>query len=100
MIRRPPRSTLTDTLCPDTTLFRSELRVLFPMVTEVAELERAKAILDVEHRREQRLGGVLPTKVLVGAMIEVPSLAWQLPALCSRVDFVSVGSNEIGRAHV
>src|SRR3546814_18120515 len=25
MIRRPPRSTRTDTLCPDTTLFRSRL---------------------------------------------------------------------------
>src|SRR3546814_17423952 len=52
-------------------------------------------LLDVEHRRAQRLGGDLPTRVLVGAMIEVPSLAWQLPALCSRVDFVSVGSNDL-----
>src|SRR3546814_7629355 len=33
MIRRPPRSTRTDTLCPYTTLFRSELVVLLPLVT-------------------------------------------------------------------
>ena len=72
-----------------------ELRVLFPMVTEVAELERARAIFDVEMRRERRIGGPMPTKVLMGAMIEVPSLAWQLPALCRRVDFLSVGSNDL-----
>jgi phosphotransferase system enzyme I (PtsP) len=28
-------------------------------------------------------------------MLEVPSLAWQLPALLSRVDFISVGSNDL-----
>lgn len=72
-----------------------ELRILFPMVTEVAELERARAILDVECRREERLGNPLPTKLQVGAMIEVPSLAFQLPALCRRVDFVSIGSNDL-----
>src|SRR3546814_18719311 len=48
-------------------------------------------LLDVEHRRAQRLGGDLPTRVLVGAIIEVPSLAWQLPALCSRSEERRVG---------
>jgi phosphotransferase system, enzyme I, PtsP len=72
-----------------------ELRVMFPMVSEVAELEQARAILDVEIRREERRGGQLPTQVRVGAMLEVPALAYQLPALLTRVDFVSVGSNDL-----
>jgi phosphotransferase system enzyme I (PtsP) len=31
----------------------------------------------------------------VGVMMEVPALAWQLPALFERVDFISVGSNDL-----
>ena len=36
-----------------------------------------------------------PTKVLLGVMIEVPSLLFELDALLPRVDFVSVGSNDL-----
>ena len=36
-----------------------------------------------------------PTKVLLGVMIEVPSLLYELDALLPRVDFVSVGSNDL-----
>lgn len=72
-----------------------ELRVMFPMVTEVAELEEARAILDTELRREARRSGQGPERVLVGAMFEVPALMWQLPALLPRVDFLSVGSNDL-----
>ncbi|MSO76985.1 MAG: phosphoenolpyruvate--protein phosphotransferase [Alphaproteobacteria bacterium] len=72
-----------------------ELRVMFPMVAQVAELEQARAILDVEIQRLSGRGGALPTMIRVGAMLEVPSLAWQLPALGGRVDFLSVGSNDL-----
>ena len=36
-----------------------------------------------------------PTRVLLGVMIEVPSLLYELDALLPRVDFVSVGSNDL-----
>src|SRR3546814_4086544 len=39
MIRRPPRSTRTDTLFPYTTLFRSRLRHLFPAIEQKAVAE-------------------------------------------------------------
>jgi len=72
-----------------------ELHVMFPMVTEVAEFDAARAILDLELERELAAGRTLPTKVLVGCMLEVPSLVWQLPALTQRIDFLSVGSNDL-----
>src|SRR3546814_8692159 len=40
MIRRPPRSTRTDTLFPDTTLFRSALRELAKLLPDKAEIVR------------------------------------------------------------
>jgi phosphotransferase system enzyme I (PtsP) len=69
--------------------------VMFPMVAEVAELRQAKHILTVELARAKRRGIAMPERLKVGAMIEVPSLVFQLPALCREVDFVSVGSNDL-----
>jgi len=72
-----------------------ELSVMFPMVSEVAEFDAARAILDKEVARETARGGVLPAAIRVGTMLEVPGLMWQMPALLRRVDFLSVGSNDL-----
>ena len=71
------------------------LEVLFPMVAEVAEIIAARAVLDMELERAEQRGEALPSGVRVGAMLEVPSLFWQLRALLPRVDFVSIGSNDL-----
>ncbi len=77
----------------------SELRIMFPMISDVAELEAARALLDREMDREAKKGRALPSAVKVGLMLEVPSLVWQLPALLDKVDFVSVGSNDLFQFH-
>ena len=71
------------------------LNLMFPMISEVAEYEQARAMFDREYRRLERLQQTLPAKVNMGVMLEVPSLAWQLPALLPRVDFLSIGSNDL-----
>ena len=72
-----------------------ELRLLLPMVTTVGEVDMARALVDRELKLMQRRGAPGPTRVLLGAMIEVPSLLFELDALLPRVDFVSVGSNDL-----
>ena len=72
-----------------------ELRVLLPMVTTVGEVDMARALVDRELKLMRRRGAPDPTRVLLGAMIEVPSLLFELDALLPRVDFVSVGSNDL-----
>ena len=72
-----------------------ELRVKFPMVAEVAELEQARVILDLEIERAKRSGMEMPAAVKVGVMLEVPALLWQLPALLRRLDFLSIGTNDL-----
>ncbi len=71
------------------------LSVMFPLIAEVAEYDLAREVLDMELAREKAKGGTLPKKLEVGVMVEVPSLLWQLPALVQRVDFLSVGSNDL-----
>lgn len=72
-----------------------ELRVMFPMVATVEEYLRARALLDEELTRAEDLKEPMPERVKVGAMLEVPSLMWQMPQLLARVDFLSVGSNDL-----
>jgi phosphotransferase system enzyme I (PtsP) len=72
-----------------------ELRLLLPMVTTVGEVDMARAFVDRELKLMRRRGGPDPSRVLLGAMIEVPSLLYELDALLPRVDFVSVGSNDL-----
>ena len=72
-----------------------ELRVMLPMVTEVVEIHRARALLERELAQLRRHGHEEPTRILLGSMIEVPSLLFQLDSLMQAVDFVSVGSNDL-----
>ena len=72
-----------------------DLRVMFPLVSEVAEFDAARAMLEHEIERAAHRGHRPPKIVRVGAMLEVPSLYFQLPQLLQRVDFLSVGSNDL-----
>ncbi len=72
-----------------------ELRLMFPMITEVAEFERARGIVEREQAHLARHGYKPAETVVLGAMVEVPAVLWQLDELFRVVDFVSVGSNDL-----
>lgn len=71
------------------------LDVMFPMVAEVAEFVAARRLLDLELELVEASGEPLPSALRVGVMLEVPSLFFQLPALLPRIDFLSVGTNDL-----
>jgi phosphotransferase system enzyme I (PtsP) len=73
------------------------LFIMFPMVAEVAELDRLRAILTLECDHQAAQDVAPPARMQVGAMMEVPALAWQMPALLDRVDFLSIGSNDLAQ---
>ncbi|ACI91248.1 phosphoenolpyruvate-protein phosphotransferase [Afipia carboxidovorans OM5] len=71
------------------------LRIMFPMVTVVREFDQAKTMVERELTYLRQHGHTLPERIDVGTMIEVPALLYQLDDLFERVDFVSVGSNDL-----
>src|SRR3546814_16506585 len=51
-------------------------------------------MLDLELARAER-SGRMPAHIAVGVMLEVPALLFQMQALLRRIDFLSVGSNDL-----
>ena len=71
------------------------LKIMFPMISEVAEFDAAKAIVERELTYLRQHGHALPERIDVGTMVEVPALLYQLDELLKKVDFLSVGSNDL-----
>jgi phosphotransferase system enzyme I (PtsP) len=70
------------------------LRVMFPMISEPWEYEEARTLFEqqVEWVRARRPG---PARIEYGAMLEVPSLAEMLDILLPRINFLSIGTNDL-----
>jgi phosphotransferase system enzyme I (PtsP) len=72
----------------------NNLYLLLPMVSRIDEVDSSLELLDRAHKELEEEGLRLADPP-VGVMIEVPAMLYQVEALLRRVDFLSIGSNDL-----
>jgi len=88
-------------------LFRTQIRALLrahdgrpmsimvPMLTTSSEMDGVRILIEKEIEQARRHGHPVPASLSVGAMLEVPSLLFELDRVLPKTDFISIGSNDL-----
>ena len=71
------------------------LNIMFPMVSEPWEFDAARDLFEAQRAWLAARGRKMPNEIRYGAMLEVPALAEVLDILLPKIDFLSVGTNDL-----
>jgi phosphotransferase system enzyme I (PtsI) len=72
-----------------------KVRILLPMVAHAHEIDQTFALLAQAKGQLDERGQAYDKQIEVGGMIEIPAAALSLPMFLKRLDFLSIGTNDL-----
>lgn len=72
-----------------------KVRILIPMLAHAFEIEQSLAMIEQAKAQLREAGEKFDPEVQVGAMIEIPAAALALPMFVKKMDFLSIGTNDL-----
>ncbi|MDU0112965.1 phosphoenolpyruvate--protein phosphotransferase [Psychrosphaera aquimarina] len=81
-------------------VFTDNLHIMLPMISDIGEVDEARrlfnqAYFEVQDELQEADAGAIVPKPKFGVMLEVPSMLFQLKQLKGKVDFCSIGTNDL-----
>ena len=71
------------------------LRILLPMLSQVSEIDQALAMIETAKRQLRDARIKFDGDIQVGGMIEIPAAALAIGSFVRRLDFLSIGTNDL-----
>ncbi|MDQ1832787.1 phosphoenolpyruvate--protein phosphotransferase [Massilia scottii] len=72
-----------------------KVRLLIPMLSHVFEIDQCLAMVEQAKAQLREAGQKYDAAIDVGAMIEIPAAALSLPMFVKRMNFLSIGTNDL-----
>ena len=72
-----------------------KVRILIPMLAHAFEIDQSLAMIEQAKAQLREAGEKYDPNVEVGAMIEIPAAALSLPMFVKKMDFLSIGTNDL-----
>ncbi|NHZ36154.1 MULTISPECIES: phosphoenolpyruvate--protein phosphotransferase [Massilia] len=72
-----------------------KVRLLIPMLSHVFEIDQCLAMVEQAKAQLREAGQKYDVGIDVGAMIEIPAAALALPMFVKRMNFLSIGTNDL-----
>ena len=72
-----------------------KMKILIPMLAHAQEIDQTLELISVAKKQLENECVAFDPDVQVGAMIEIPAAALSLPLFIRRLDFLSIGTNDL-----